>query len=171
MASRLATCPGRHRCPRPVRAHAVAPRGFATWRRIRYRPWQGPSASSVRNSVCKGYAEELFLELVEPIAQVSRSFELQIPRCIEHLFFDALELFFQILLRHGLVLGARLRRLELFALLVDVVDTVDDVLDALGHAYRRDTHLFVPGELPVSTPRRLVDRPLHRVGHLVGVED
>src|SRR5205807_4444651 len=36
------------------------------------------------------YAEELFLELIKTIAQFSGLFEFEIPRCIEHLFFDAL---------------------------------------------------------------------------------
>src|SRR6266404_4656717 len=109
MAAHRAIRSERRRCPPPVRAPAIAKRAFATWRRIRYRSRQGPRASPVHNSVCKGHAEEFFLELVEPVAQLGRSFELQISGRIEHLLFDALELFFEILLRHGFILGVGLR--------------------------------------------------------------
>src|SRR5205823_9850641 len=99
------------------------------------RRWVAASAGTTKASLpLHRHAEELFLELVQAVAQLGRALELEVPRRFEHLALDALQLALEVLLRHGLVLGVRLRGLELLALLVDVVHAVDDVLDALLHA-------------------------------------
>src|SRR5215470_3156741 len=117
------------------------------------------------------YAEQFLLQLVQSIAQLGSLLELEVLRGIEHFALDALELALQVFFRHRFVFGLRLRRLELLALLLDIVDAVDDVLDALRHSYGSDAEALVVGDLLASPAFRFLDRRLHRVGHLIGIQD
>src|SRR6185312_12996845 len=116
-------------------------------------------------------AEELLLELVEPVAQLRRLLELEVACRLDHLLLEELQLLLEVLLGHRLVLRLRLRGLELAAALIDVVDAVDDVLDALLDTPRRDPLRGVVLALLGAAPLGLVDRRAHRVGDPVAVED
>ncbi|KAF1858232.1 hypothetical protein Lal_00014732 [Lupinus albus] len=93
---------------------------------------------------------------------------------VDHEFFEALDLFRNLLLAHGLDLGRFHRQAVVVQhglLRSRAVDAVDHFLDLLLHALRGDAVRFVERDLLGAAAFRLVDRTLHRIRDLVRVQD
>src|SRR3954454_992766 len=118
----------------------------------------------------------LRLHLEQLIAQLRRRLEIQIGGCVAHLRLEIRDQRRQVV---GAVVRAGFRdppAFFLFALLTlgaRVGDAGDEphLVDALDDARRYDSVFVVVRLLQLAATARLLDAPLHRARHLVGVED
>ena len=118
-----------------------------------------------------GRAKGLLAQQRQLVAHPGGLFKLQVPGMVKHLFFKQLDALGQVFLAQRLNFG-RLHQASHLALVVLRIDhPVDQLFDLLDNAARRDAQRQVVGDLLVAAALGFTDGPVHRLGHLVGIQD
>src|SRR5918994_5403202 len=119
---------------------------------------------------------ELAAEVGDLVAEAGRVLEAKVGGGLVHLLLEGLDEPGELLLGQGLEVALDLVPLALAAPVAPGnrcrlvgPQQREDVSDRLADRLRVDPVLGVVGQLQAAAPLRLADRPLHRIGHPVGV--